>query len=582
MTQDRAQKIIIAVLALLLVVVSGALVSQAFFAKTAAPVAVAPVENNKNTPRTNTNVVINENQNSNTPDIRPSTINESPVDLSIAWLSTGTDIGFDAFDALFHVTDKLSPDDALYAYKVGTVASGEYVGQNIYQLENGYTENGSTYLNFLTLAIAIPSQNKIILIDKYSNLDLSTADRKQLPAIFDIAFNDPNISIPDLAPTPDKITIKGSNYTAVRVGSGNGFPDNNNMVAIIGTTSDNLPIYDHATNTTYDGMRPPPNNDLALRLKDGELIQYSLQIPFFTDGRIPAIKWNDGKNNTVDYTPYVEGQCGIGDTLNQAGVLAKDLVSGGTTSNGETIFVYKDTNNKYLKDTYATWNASPYDQDADRSYAGFLAKRPYFFWKDPFGRLIQWARPDMNTLAECGKPVVYLYPTKTEQVNVKLGNNIIVEKSAPAYKNGWKVTAEPNGVLTSADGQTYPYLYWDGVGASYQTPTTGFVVARSDIEATLKSKLTQLGLNKKEISDFTGFWLPIVTKSPYALISFVPQDEWSKAAPLAISPAPKTVIRVFMDWKPLSEPISIAPQILPPTPSRTGFTAVEWGGLLYR
>ena len=108
------------------------------------------------------------------------------------------------------------------------------------------------------------------------------------------------------------------------------------------------------------------------------------------------------------------------------------------------------------------------------------------------------------------------------------------------------------------------------------------MVARNNVEATFKSKLAQLGLNEKEIGDFNDFWLPIVTKSPYALISFVPQDEWSKAAPLAISPAPQTVIRVFMDWKPLSEPISIAPQTLPPTPVRTGFTAVEWGGLLYK
>ncbi len=177
---------------------------------------------------------------------------------------------------------------------------------------------------------------------------------------------------------------------------------------------------------------------------------------------------------------------------------------------------------------------------------------------------------------------MYLYPTQTEAVSVKLGSNITVKKSEPAYGNGWNVTAEPNGTLTTADGKTYPNLYWDGNGASYNTPTTGFVVASKDVEATFKSKLAQLGLNAKEISDFNDFWLPIVTKSPYALISFVPQAEWSKAAPLSISPAPQTLIRVFMDWKPLAEPINVAPQTLPPTPARAGFTAVEWGGLLYR
>jgi len=32
------------------------------------------------------------------------------------------------------------------------------------------------------------------------------------------------------------------------------------------------------------------------------------------------------------------------------------------------------------------------------------------------------------------------------------------------------------------------------------------VVARNDVEATFKSKLAQLGLNGKEITDFNDFW----------------------------------------------------------------------------
>jgi hypothetical protein len=207
---------------------------------------------------------------------------------------------------------------------------------------------------------------------------------------------------------------------------------------------------------------------------------------------------------------------------------------------------------------------------------------PLFITKTPFNQAIVWQRSDLFPMSECGKPVVYLYPTQTEKVAVKLGSNITVTKSEPTYAKGWNVIAEPNGTLATAGGQTFPYLYWDGNGATYPEQTTGFVVARKDVEATFKSKLAQLGLNAKEISDFNDFWLPIVSKSPFALISFVPQAEWSKAAPLSISPAPDTVIRVFMDWKPLSVPIDVAPETLPPTPQRTGFTAVEWGGILYQ
>jgi len=41
------------------------------------------------------------------------------------------------------------------------------------------------------------------------------------------------------------------------------------------------------------------------------------------------------------------------------------------------------------------------------------------------------------------------------------------------------------------------------------------------------------------------------------------------------------VIRVFMDYQPLAEPVTVAPQTLS-APVRQGFTVVEWGGALHR
>jgi len=44
-----------------------------------------------------------------------------------------------------------------------------------------------------------------------------------------------------------------------------------------------------------------------------------------------------------------------------------------------------------------------------------------------------------------------------------------------------------------------------------------------------------------------------------------------------IDPAPDTLIRVFMTWKPVDEMTEIEePTIV--TPERSGFTVVEWGG----
>lgn len=72
------------------------------------------------------------------------------------------------------------------------------------------------------------------------------------------------------------------------------------------------------------------------------------------------------------------------------------------------------------------------------------------------------------------------------------------------------------------------------------------------------------------------FWLPQLEENPYNLISFQ-QQAYTDLARLEIDPAPDSLIRVFMAWKPLKEPIEIPPQQLQ-TPARQGFVVVEWGG----
>ena len=62
----------------------------------------------------------------------------------------------------------------------------------------------------------------------------------------------------------------------------------------------------------------------------------------------------------------------------------------------------------------------------------------------------------------------------------------------------------------------------------------------------------------------------------YNLISF--QSEiYTDNAQLTISPSPDSLLRVFMAWKPVNEPVEITPQTFEPF-MREGFTAIEWGG----
>ena len=49
------------------------------------------------------------------------------------------------------------------------------------------------------------------------------------------------------------------------------------------------------------------------------------------------------------------------------------------------------------------------------------------------------------------KPVIYLYPEETTEVTVKLDFKGKLTSTYPAYENGWKVTAQPDGTLTDAD-----------------------------------------------------------------------------------------------------------------------------------
>ncbi|MCR4794855.1 MAG: hypothetical protein K5898_06755 [Ruminococcus sp.] len=62
----------------------------------------------------------------------------------------------------------------------------------------------------------------------------------------------------------------------------------------------------------------------------------------------------------------------------------------------------------------------------------------------------------------------------------------------------------------------------------------------------------------------------------YNLISFQ-GDAYTNSAKLNISPAPDSLLRIFMTYVPLENAVDIEPQQLP-TFERKGFTVVEWGG----
>lgn len=183
-------------------------------------------------------------------------------------------------------------------------------------------------------------------------------------------------------------------------------------------------------------------------------------------------------------------------------------------------------------------------------------------------------KPEEEALAE--KPVIYLYPTEETAVTVTLDLDGDLTCTYPAYDGGWSVTAQPDGTLTDDAGQTYQYLYWEGISDMDCDFSKGFCVPGEETASFLEGALAALGLSRREANEFIVYWLPRMEANPYNLISFQGTAYTSRAR-LTVSPAPDSVLRVFMAWKALEGPAAVPPQELPAF-SRSGFTVVEWGG----
>ncbi|WP_295157501.1 BspA family leucine-rich repeat surface protein, partial [uncultured Ruminococcus sp.] len=177
------------------------------------------------------------------------------------------------------------------------------------------------------------------------------------------------------------------------------------------------------------------------------------------------------------------------------------------------------------------------------------------------------------------KPVIYLYPEKETDVHVELElTEADLSTTYPKYDNGWDVVAKPDGSLVNkADGTHHRYLFWDAVNCRTEFDfSKGFCVAGSDTESFLKEKLSYMGLTEEEMNEFIVYWLPRMEHNKYNLISFQ-SDKYTDTAKLNITPAPDSMLRVFMTYVPLEEAVDIEQQELS-TFERSGFTVVEWGG----
>lgn len=184
-------------------------------------------------------------------------------------------------------------------------------------------------------------------------------------------------------------------------------------------------------------------------------------------------------------------------------------------------------------------------------------------------------------IAHVLKPVIYLYPTNKQTINIKLNYAGSLTHTYPKYPaKGWNVIAEPNGTLWDESNQEYYALFWEGNPTKKIIPQNGFVVSGAETAAFLEEKLAYLGLNRREANEFIMYWLPQMENNPYNFIHFASKQYEDQAA-LEINPKPETLIRVMMLTQALQNNIKIPLQDLTRLKkTRKGFTVVEWGGSL--
>jgi hypothetical protein len=324
----------------------------------------------------------------------------------------------------------------------------------------------------------------------------------------------------------------------------------------------------------------------VLRLPGGLAQYFEYEFDFMGEDRVPQIVWQDGTANKTRYRIDGLGSCGGGGpevAVNQ--IVASDMRYAGKTITGKDIYEISNPNHPLVQRIFEMTKGEVFEYNDIKgeqtsyfiSVQDFINRHGVLIYTDPSGTQNIMTNSNFGPQAECGKPVVYLYPTATTTITVAV--DALVTKSEPVYNQGWTATAAPNGKLV-VGGQEYDSLFWDGYGnGDYPIIDEGFVVPTEKAMNTMTAQLYKMGFNDKEVSDFSEFWIPHLPKEKYTKFFWIQTGGMEKMAKLYIDPKPDTLLRAFVDFVGQDNYSEIAPQKLQ-TVKREGYVATEWGGVL--
>jgi len=474
------------------------------------------------------------------------------------------------------------PDGATEYYSIGKIQGGKY---NNYDMIFGFL--GSFFeSSYPTLQVVVlKNDTTSVILDTYSYLDNTST--KTYKFIEDAWLNtgvktDTDTSVYKDTKNIDIVDAKTPFYTAYTT-----VLFNSDGLTKSTLLADGTQTYLDKTDT-----------GIFIKAKTGFFKRYfytpaivKRNITSEIETLIPAVTWTTPKtgNNLYQYGFYGGAVCGRSN-IGIVNVPMTALKQTGTGSDGNPVYEYTNPKDDadlsklysqdYIESGMNKYNTIKEDDTTPFTFDQYVQNHPVFYWKDVFGRMIRFESYEFLIVGGCAKPAVYLYPQSTTQINVHLKIDGSLTYSAPRYENGWNVTANSNGILTDKSGNSFDYLFWEGIFNNLKVnKSLGWMLEKSNVKEFLNTKLDQLGFNTKEKAQFIEYWLPKLQSETgkYLYITFIDEKVMDQLAPLTISPKPDNYKRYFMLYN--SE--NNLRNVVAPTFSsvnRVGFSMFEWGG----
>ncbi|MEK7530096.1 MAG: hypothetical protein AAB570_04185, partial [Patescibacteria group bacterium] len=343
-----------------------------------------------------------------------------------------------------------------FSLKLGTVSGGAYDGYELTMQYASLEELGTSH--FFLYVLEAPSDSKPdVLLGRYASVAVSfgfpTTARQSLENVFGNRVDDwqsshgsividENVVIPELEHDDRVVDTQGRAFRFSGLYLRTDFPD----VFPVGSYADRTTLADGTTLYLYAPDRNAPGfsgphvgiNQFFFVREDGRMAWYDLEVPFMdyeaaaVNDRtslgigVPRILWEGSNVNTTSYYKGDVGGCGlttltyvidpdlieefdlvyVGDTLN---------AQGRTDASSIKVYVPATLENKHFPSSF-------YDASQGRSVpiTEVQGGYPHAFFQDSFGRWVELMNANIVGGAECGKPVIYLYPERDMDVTVRV------------------------------------------------------------------------------------------------------------------------------------------------------------------